>query len=142
MYKRASRIVLKHLRDKISQTEESLTGELLTESEIEEAIQDALNTLYGSLINNWLRNQSIEFIFSKMYDLVLNFSEADSAQKLLDEELKNKKNDMIRIIENIAKSDKGSITDLTLNHFRANPTSNRDDISNFIRKLLNDAKRL
>jgi hypothetical protein len=139
MCKRALRVASLYLE---AQTEQEVLQEkALNDKQIEEAALDALNTLYPSLINNWLRNNSVEEITSIMFPLVQNFG-YKSTKNILEKELNNTKSILLKAIEQVAKSENNSIKNRVIDHFRFNPAKQEQDVFDFVRKLLNDSKKI
>lgn len=139
---RALKIVTAYLENsKVAITEqEVLQTSTLDEKQVKEAIDEALNTLFPTQIENWLRRLNLEQLTQAMYDLVGSFNITPAPKEHLSKELISVKNTIMKSIEEVAKSDDHSIKETAFKYFKSNPTSKDEDIYEYVRKVLLDAK--
>lgn len=138
MTSRVERVVLSYLHNKkISQTE--MNEEVLNEANILDKISQTLDDLYPPYINSKLRKLDISELLVASTRIVRHFG--PSSESIFQKEISNLKNKILNAVGESATSKNSSLVQKYYDYFKTNPTSNPEDIEDYIRKdLIRDSR--
>jgi len=144
MSSRALKIAFAYLKEKqkfaLTEPEEGTEEQILSDVEVSQAANDALETFYPAYLGQWMRNSDLASIFTYMTYVVNQFNSSSSPQQQLISQFSSFKNKILSNIEEVAKSDSNSIKETVESHFKANPASSVEEVEDYMKSFLLNIK--